>query len=129
LSIRLFSDDEHAVPYRRAEPFVKARHEDVAVELPEADRHLGEALCPVDHGDNVVRARQGAQALDRQNPTVPMVHVRQLHHPRARRDRPGIGRDDRLAVIEETELAGDRFDALALLALQPAGAHAGIVPG
>ena len=58
-----------------------------------------------------------------------MVHVRQLHHPRARRDRAGIGGDDRFVVIEETELAGDGLDALALLTLQPAGAHAGIVPG
>jgi hypothetical protein len=31
-----------------------------------------------------------------------------------RRDRAGIGGDDRFVVIEETELAGDGLDALAL---------------
>ena len=54
---------------------MQARHEDVAVELSEAERHLGEGLRSVDHGDDVMFACQGAQILDRQKPAVPMVHI------------------------------------------------------
>ena len=67
--------------------------------------------------------------LDRHEPVVPMVHMRQQHHPGTRRNRPGIGRNDRLVIIKDAELAGDRLNALALLALEPAGARGGIIPG